>query len=82
MSITLLDGSTTDEEIVTRFVNSDGALQVVTDGPEAICPTCGYTERHRIIQIAAVLTMIADGCPSCETSRMPAADVEVGGHRG
>jgi len=38
MSITLLDGSTTDEEIVTRFVNSDGALQVVTDGPEASPP--------------------------------------------
>ena len=71
--ITLLDGKTTDEEIVTRFVNSAGALQVVTDGPDATCPTCGYPERHRIIEIAAELTMIADGCPSCETPR----DVEI-----
>jgi hypothetical protein len=79
MSITLLDGSTTDEEIVTRFVNSAGELQVVTEGPDATCPTCGYPERHRLIEIARELTMIADGCPSCETSRMSAADVEVGG---
>lgn len=62
------------ELLVTMFRNSDDNLQVVTEGDEAKCPSCGYPERHRIFispfmgSVDGVL--VADGCPSCETSRM------------
>lgn len=48
------------------FVNSQGNGQVVT---ESACPTCGYPERHHIFA-GDSLQLIADGCPSCETSRV------------
>lgn len=56
------------EFMVTIFLNSDDKLQIVTDGSEATCPQCGYPERHRIYDGEQ---LIADGCPSCETSRIP-----------
>lgn len=60
------------EQIVTYFVNSGGDLQVVTEGENARCPRCGYPERHRIYAPPyRAETLTADGCPSCETSRMP-----------
>lgn len=73
--ITLPAGATSDEEIVTRFLNSQGDWQIVTDGPDAKCPTCGYPERHRIYDVKVDgATLTADGCPSCETSRMAQVD--------
>ena len=67
------DDNIDDETPVVSFMNSNGHWQVVSDGPAAKCPTCGYPERHRIFTFAPdsepVLT--DDGCPSCETSRMP-----------
>lgn len=68
------------EQIVAQFVNSDGEMQLVTDGPDAECPACGYPERHRIYEASTgnEVVLIADGCPSCETSRMP-ANVEIEG---
>ncbi len=61
------------EHRIFEGINSTGEYQIVTDGPGAKCPTCGYPERHRIFQVGPdrepLLT--ADGCPSCETSRMP-----------
>lgn len=70
--IVLPDRSTSEENIVTHFWNSEDLYQVVTDGPDAECPECGYPERHRVYEDAnETLTLIADGCPSCETSRMP-----------
>lgn len=48
------------------FVNSQGNGQVITDDP---CPTCGYPERHHVYA-GDSLDLIADGCPSCETSRV------------
>lgn len=56
------------------FVNSDGNAQVVTDDP---CPTCGYPERHQIYA-ADLLGLIADGCPSCETSRITDRTIRSG----
>lgn len=64
-----------DEQVVVYFVNSEGNRQVVTDGGDAKCPACGYPERHRIYR-GITAELIADGCPSCETSRL--ADVEIG----
>lgn len=59
-----------DETIVTTFTNSNGDVQIVTDGAGAKCPTCGYPERHRIMRATDDgLDLIADGCPSCETPR-------------
>ena len=52
------------EQIVARFVNSEGNVQLVTDGPGARCPECGYPERHRVYGNASA--PVADGCPSCE----------------
>ena len=49
------------------FVNSEGNGQVVTDDA---CPSCGYPERHRVYRGDST-ELIADGCPSCEMSRMP-----------
>lgn len=70
MTVTLPNGSTSDEVLVARFLNSDGHWQIVTDGPDATCPTCGYPERHRIYDVkVATATLIADGCPSCDKSR-------------
>ena len=60
------------ELLVTRFINSTGDFQLVTDGPDAKCPTCGYPERHRIYTLEGTLT--ADGCPSCETARSEVGD--------
>lgn len=72
MTVTLPNGTTSDETLVTRFLNSDAHWQIVTDGPDAKCPECGYPERHRIydVKIESV-ALVADGCPSCETSRQP-----------
>lgn len=68
--ITLPDGSTSDEEIIARFLNSEAHWQIVTDGPDATCPTCGYPERHRVYGVdVETESLLADGCPSCETSR-------------
>lgn len=53
-------------EYPIAFINSQGNGQVVT---EDRCPTCGYPERHRIYA-GDSMDLIADGCPSCETSRM------------
>lgn len=58
--------------VVAAFVNSAGDWQVVEDDK---CPTCGYPERHRIYRLEG-MGLLADGCPSCETSRM--TDREVG----
>lgn len=70
MSITLPDGTKLDEAVVTRFLNSDAHWQIVTDGADAMCPTCGYPERHRIYDVKVdAADLIADGCPSCETPR-------------
>ena len=62
-----------EQEVVAAFANSAGDWQVVTDDR---CPTCGYPERHSIYRLDG-MALIADGCPSCDTSRMPSADVEV-----
>jgi hypothetical protein len=75
--ITLPDSSTSDEEVVTRFLNSEARWQVVTDGPDAKCPTCGYPERHRIYDVDVRIedwALLADGCPSCESSRIADRD--------
>ena len=77
--IALPDGTKSEECLVTHFWNSADRYQLVTDGPEATCPTCGYPERHRLYEDAEQqpdppvlsLKLVADGCPSCETSRMP-----------
>ncbi len=70
--IVLPDRSTSEETLVTHFWNSQDHYQIVADGPDATCPTCGYPERHRTYRDEAeTLTLLADGCPSCETSRMP-----------
>nr|WP_274637085.1 hypothetical protein [Microbacterium bovistercoris] len=70
--IVLPDRSTSEEVIVTHFWNSEDRYQVVTDGPDATCQECGYPQRHRVYEDdGEILTLIADGCPSCETSRMP-----------
>ncbi|MGX1931712.1 hypothetical protein [Microbacterium resistens] len=70
--IVLPDRPTSEEHIVAHFWNSEDRYQVVTDGPDATCPTCGYPERHRVYEDRDdSLTLLADGCPSCETSRMP-----------
>lgn len=53
---------------VIAFVNSNGDGQVVT---EDACPSCGYPDRHRIYRGMSA-ELIADGCPSCEVSRIPA----------
>lgn len=75
--ITLPDGTTSDEQVVARFLNSQFSWQIVTDGPDAMCRECGYPERHRIYDVRTDdETLTADGCPSCETSRLP-ADVEI-----
>lgn len=80
MSITLPTGEKRDETIVTRFLKTAGDWQIVTDGPDAVCPTCGYPERHRIYDVQVeTADLLADGCPSCETSRMPPADHPNGG---
>lgn len=60
-----------DETHVTTFTNSDGDVQLVTDGPGAECPACGYPERHRIIRATVgighdAFVVVQDGCPSCE----------------
>ncbi|WP_193596098.1 hypothetical protein [Microbacterium sp. YJN-G] len=69
--ITLPNGTTSDEVLVARFLNSSAHWQIVTDGPAATCPTCGYPERHRIYDVGVEdATLLADGCPACETSRM------------
>ena len=74
MSITLPTGEKRAENIVTRFLNTSGDWQIVTDGPDAACPSCGYPERHRIYDVQVeTADLLADGCPSCGTSRMPAA---------
>lgn len=73
--IQLPDRTTTDEQVVTHMWNSSDRYQLVTDGPDANCPSCGYPERHRIyedIGETLALKLVADGCPSCEQSRMPA----------
>jgi hypothetical protein len=62
----------TGEQTVARFLNSDENLQIVTEGPGARCPSCGYPERHRVYEMVAnsdVPVLIADGCPACETER-------------
>lgn len=70
MTITLPNGMTSDEVLVARFLNSDCHWQIVTDGPDATCPTCGYPERHRIYDVRIdTEKLITDGCPSCEASR-------------
>lgn len=71
MSINLPDGTASNEVLVTRFLNSEGDWQIVTDGPDATCPTCGYPERHRVYEVnVETFALLADGCPSCETSRL------------
>jgi hypothetical protein len=70
--IVLPDRSTSEEDIVTHFWNSEDRYQIVTDGPDATCPECGYPERHRVYEdVNETLTLLADGCPCCETSRTP-----------
>lgn len=75
--ITMPDGSTSDEEVVARFLNSEAHWQVVTDGPDAKCPTCGYPERHRVYDVDVTTpVLLADGCPSCEKSRIPGLTID------
>ena len=57
------------EDLVGAFRNTAGYLQVVTDGPTATCPWCDYPERHRIYD-PRTSELVADGCPSCEESRL------------
>ncbi|MCT2085052.1 hypothetical protein M3D75_02880 [Microbacterium enclense] len=74
--IQLPDRTTTEEQIVTHMWNSSDRYQVVTDGPDATCPSCGYPERHRLYEDVGeslALKLVADGCPMCEKSRMPTA---------
>lgn len=57
-----------DENLVTAFVNSDGNYQIVTDGPGAKCPACGWPERHRVFsEPDDPSSKMADGCPACES---------------
>lgn len=66
-------GVTFNEQRVAAFWNTSGHWQLVTEGSDAKCPECGYPERHRIWDASEDQPrLIADGCPSCESSRMAA----------